>query len=455
MTSPALQETVFENSLGAEVPEFLGDHQVGEEVLLPLAASLEMFLAASGADAIEEVIVQEALTLPARGTKKVQVTAGAQTLRLFSHEAESWKLHITGRAGAPAPVPALVALEDFRRGMAQESDIAGFYRGLADRGLPFGPAFRRIQELWKREGAALARVRTAGSEGRYRIHPAVLDGCFQVLGALLPDRITYLPLGLKRFQLFSAPDGDLWSYATLRPGTGSALTGDIRIFNSRGDAVAVAEGMWLRKSEPSQSQSRLCQIEWQSQPRSLVKQAGGGAWLIFSDAGGIAADIAGALEAEGATCTLVRRGEAFEPILADQALRGIVHLWALDSPPPEQLTGSSLRHEEQALCGSVLQLVRNLAAMENERRPRLWIVTSGAQMAGAGQQHATPVQAPLWGLARTLRHEHPDLHCVTIDLDPDKPAGAPGVRGNPVSGSRGTDCLEGRQAARSPPRKYC
>ena len=34
LTSPALQETVFENSLGAEVPEFLGDHQVGEEVLL-------------------------------------------------------------------------------------------------------------------------------------------------------------------------------------------------------------------------------------------------------------------------------------------------------------------------------------------------------------------------------------------------------------------------------------
>ena len=354
---------------------------------------------------------------PRVARRKCRSLPDAETLRLFSQEAESWKLHITGRAGAPAPVPVASGARRFPPGYGPRIRHRRFLQGDSQIGAcrsgpPFGASksYGSAKALhWR---AYVQQDRRVDTGFIRRFSTAVSKSWARYCRIVC----TYLPLGLKRFQLFSAPDGDLWSYATLRPGTGSALTGDIRIFNSRGDAVAVAEGMWLRKSTPSQSQSRLCQIEWQSRPRnSLVKQVRGGAWLIFSDAGGIGAGIAGALEADGAACTLVRRGEPFEPILADPPLRGIVHLWALDSPPTEQLTGSTLRHEEQALCGSVLQLIRNLAAKEygtaapldchpgsadGRRRPAACGSGPGAPM---GPRPHSPPRAPRFA----LRHYRP------------------------------------------------
>ena len=50
--------------------------------------------------------------------------------------------------------------------------------------------------------------------------------------------------------------------------------------------------------------------------------------------------------------------------------------------------------------------------------PRLWVVTRGAQPVSAQQTAVAVQQAPLWGLARVIALEHPDLACTCVDLDP-------------------------------------
>ena len=62
--------------------------------------------------------------------------------------------------------------------------------------------------------------------------------------------------------------------------------------------------------------------------------------------------------------------------------QAIVHLWSLDAPPPEETTVTSLETAQTLGCGSVLQLVQELARVERHHFPRLWLITRGAQPAG-------------------------------------------------------------------------
>ncbi|MBM4314799.1 MAG: SDR family NAD(P)-dependent oxidoreductase, partial [Deltaproteobacteria bacterium] len=65
--------------------------------------------------------------------------------------------------------------------------------------------------------------------------------------------------------------------------------------------------------------------------------------------------------------------------------------------------------------GSVLHLVQALSRAAVA--PRLWLVTRGAQAVGDGGEVAVH-QSPLWGLGRVIAIEHPELHSVSVDLDP-------------------------------------
>src|SRR5690606_25930276 len=70
--------------------------------------------------------------------------------------------------------------------------------------------------------------------------------------------------------------------------------------------------------------------------------------------------------------------------------------------------------DQRAVTGPALSLAQALVARGGER---LWLVTRGAQAARAGEP-VRPGQAPLWGLARAIAEEHPELRCVAVDLDP-------------------------------------
>jgi acyl transferase domain-containing protein/acyl carrier protein len=430
ITSPVLRETIFENELSIEAPEFLADHRPHGNAIVPLTAYLEAFLAASGGSALEDVIVQETLPLPACGTQKIQVVVNGEDLRLFSEDHGTWKLHATARAASDASAALRTAITDLRRTSDEEKDVEQFYEGMAARGLSFGPTFRLIDKLWTAPERALALVRAPNAAYGYRVHPAILDACFQPMGALLPDDGIYLPLGLRRFQLFRTPKSDfLWAQATVRSGSNAAVTGDVRIFNPEGELIATAQGLWLRKPA-AENRQHLSEVVWVPRHRQTVQEfSARGRWLVFSDESGIGSAIVAGIEAQGGHCVVVKRGEEFENLLGDGPLGGVVHLWSLDAAAANDSSDESLLRDERAICGSVLRLTQILAQQSGAEksvpeRPCIWIVTQGAQFAHAGQRECCVAQAPVWGLARTIRRENPDRRCISVDLDPEKPSAA-------------------------------
>jgi acyl transferase domain-containing protein len=72
-------------------------------------------------------------------------------------------------------------------------------------------------------------------------------------------------------------------------------------------------------------------------------------------------------------------------------------------------------------CVVVLELVQALLARKGRRLPRLWVVTQGAQAVEDAVRNVE--QAPVWGLGRAVRQEHPELWGGLVDLSPGaKPA---------------------------------
>jgi len=94
--------------------------------------------------------------------------------------------------------------------------------------------------------------------------------------------------------------------------------------------------------------------------------------------------------------------------LIGQPIKGVVHLWSLDT----ELVGL----DEGLGCLSTLHLLQSL----RPPLPRFWLITQGARfVAGEGLQRPREVQqAALWGMARVMTQEHPDMGCVCLDLDP-------------------------------------
>ncbi len=165
----------------------------------------------------------------------------------------------------------------------------------------------------------------------------------------------------------------------------------------------------------------------------------GAAWLIFEDQAGDSRGLTAAIAARGEKVVSVRRGAAFgsnaeghfvvnatsaddykrlreAAFPAGRRCRGIVHLWSLDASSSASLDAGALDAEQALGARSVLNLVQAFGGVMTDSG-RLSLVTRGAQAMG-GEQDLCVSQAPLWGLAKVIALEHPELRCLRIDLDP-------------------------------------
>ena len=200
-----------------------------------------------------------------------------------------------------------------------------------------------------------------------------------------------------------------------------------------------------RAAQAADLSDRIYQLRWL--PASIPPDRDGpdrpieaGSWLILSDGGVTADTLRDHLESHSQTCVLVEPGVDFErhasggyrldPTqpehfrrLLEEAFggerplcRGVVHLWDLLAAPPADTSPGAL--ESAAALGpvSVLHLVQALAMAGWSDPPRLWLVTRGAQVTGAGAEPVSIAQAPVWGMGRTIDHEYPELRCTRVDL---------------------------------------
>jgi acyl transferase domain-containing protein len=463
---------VFQKQLSAANPAYLADHRIHDLVILPAAAYAEIALAAAkhgltdGAYALEDISIHEALPLTEDNDRVAQIVltpdAEGALFQYFSREKDdeqnSWRLHVNGkiRSQQNHDAPASISLDEVRLGLPQPMPVEVYYERLAAVGADYGPAFRGIAEIWRRDGEALGRIELPASAmedaGKYSIHPALLDACFQLLGAAVPDSsgdIIYVPVGIQRMQVFGKIDSSVHCHIQLQAKDhpdSKTLTGDLVIYDDAGKALASVNKLLLQQVDQETLQRAVQvnvdnwfhEVEWLAQPRSSAahKPDRPGNWLIFADESGIGPDLAAQLEAQGETCSLILEGNDFErngarqwkidPTMPDHfkqllaeagdPLRGVVHLWSIKEPLSDRIDLEGIHSSLERINGSVLYLVQALASLK-EQTPRLWLVTQGAQAVN-DETHVNPVSTTVWGLSNVLALEQPALNCARIDLDP-------------------------------------
>ncbi|PTL76608.1 type I polyketide synthase [Vitiosangium sp. GDMCC 1.1324] len=461
----------WEQALSVEGVPYLSDHRVQGEVVVPGAAYVELGLAAASAAyagapcALEAVSFQRMLTLPPEGERTVQVVLtekepGLSTFDVYSQrpgveEGDAWLHHASGsvRRGARSePRPSEPSPDTLRSRLASHWSGAEHYQHMTATGLEYGDAFQGVRELWRGAEEVLGRVRlpegATSQLAAYRLHPALLDACIQVVMTLLTGAgegaaagavETLVPVGVESLRVHRRPEREVWALARR---AGQPLTSDLLLLNEAGEVLVEVKGLRVQRLEGGvgarpAGEEWLYSLEWKRHEGAVSGQAltKDGAWLVFQDEAKTGGALAGLLEARGQRCVRVVAGERYEKLepglfrvdaaspedyrrvlkdaFGDTGCQGVVHLWSLDvstGAGTEELERARMRGSQSALY-----LAQALVRQGWRDTPGLWLVTRGAHAVKPGED-VSMAQAPLWGFGRALALEHPELRTTLVDV---------------------------------------
>ncbi len=468
---------IFQKQFIASSPTYLHDHSIHNIVILPAAAYFEIAIAAakhslnSRSLALENVSIHEALPLSQDSTRTAQIVLATDedgaSFQYFSREEgseqDAWKLHANGRISfKQADSTAKISLAELKTRLSQPMPVEAYYLHLAAVGADYGPAFRGIESIWRTDGEALGKIHLPESASedvsKYSIHPALLDACFQLLGAAVPgasdmenadNNIIYVPVGVESMHVEGVVGSSAHCHVQLRPTEGAhakTLTGDLTIFDESGSVVAVVNGLLLqqidqqalRRAMQVNVDDWLYEVDWipQARGQSQVNWQGQGNWLIFADESEVGQNLIAQMKEKGENIHLVYSGNRFsqkenqwmiDPLQTDHfkqlvaevtkqgALRGVIHLWSLQDALNDQSDLNALHSIQARNYASMLYLVQALVA-QKDSLPRLWLVTQNAQLVDE-QSKVNAAGTVLWGLGNVIALEQPNLHCVRVDID--------------------------------------
>jgi acyl transferase domain-containing protein/acyl carrier protein/GDP-D-mannose dehydratase len=211
---------------------WLADHAVGDTILLPGTAMLDLALHAAdllGHHKVDELTIGTPVVLT-ESEVRIQLVIdapdenGGRRLTVYSRrQNEPWTEHasgvlIPGQRLEPQPMTWPPA--------AQPVDVSGLYDQLAATGYLYGPAFQGVRRAWRSGDDVFAEVVLPVTPDDFAVHPALLDA------ALHPMVLGALGAGADQVRLpFS------WSDVSLTGRGASALR--VRISPAGPDSVAV------------------------------------------------------------------------------------------------------------------------------------------------------------------------------------------------------------------------
>ncbi|HTB49918.1 MAG TPA: type I polyketide synthase, partial [Solirubrobacteraceae bacterium] len=295
---------LFTGRISLEQQPWFADHVVGGTVVVPGTTFVEVALQVGSeldCEALEDLVFETPLVLPARGGVRLQVTlaaadeSGRRAIGIFSlsdgsklaGEEGSWTRHARGvlRPAAlwespqvPTPLEgqgSLFAAGAWPPPGAEPVDVDDLYDYFAGVGLEYGPNFLCVQRAWRRGDEAFTEVRLPESQdesaGRFKIHPALLDCALQAGGVLMrtendaiPENAV-LPFAWSRVRIHARGCSSLRVRLSRLEGGGmSMLAAD-----EQGRPVLSAESVVVRKIAPGQLRSlgegdhrSLFHLEW-------------------------------------------------------------------------------------------------------------------------------------------------------------------------------------------------
>ena len=443
---PVAGALVFETEWPGTAPAWLSDHRIGGRLLLPGMVMLDALRRAAatalGSNEVElsdfvihqPLVLDEAAAVPTTWQVIVPEAIGG-VVRPSLHAADpsqagGWRRIATATASPAAPSPANFAAAG---GPAHDgAAIESIYRAFDAQGSRFGPAFRTLDHVAVRPGAATAWLRTSGGDDA----PALLlDGALQACavacGGGLPHE-ALLPVAVDRLRWSGPAASSVRAEVTVQ-WDGASVVADVVLHGADGRELARLDGARLLSGRVAGGlgDDWLHELQWDPAPQRPRLPSPPAGWIVLCDAGGAGHALAQVLREQGQRCLLVGRQQAgaaaacdrtidprdpaqWHALLHDaqwlgsQHLAGVVHLWGVDDTA-----------DAAELDAATLPLMQALVERSANPPIELTLVTAGAQ----GVKGTVPraAAANLWGLGGVVMIEHPELAVRLIDLDPEAP----------------------------------
>jgi rifamycin polyketide synthase module 9/10 len=423
---PQSDGLVFTSRLSLRTHPWLADHQVRGVVIVPGTGLVELAVRAgdeAGCSVLDELVIEAPLVVPRTGGVRVQVAVsgpgeyGARTVELYSLRddaagqggTDTWTRHATGVLTVPQS--RRTSGFDFTAWPppgAEQLDIADAYGRLAEVGYGYGPVFRAVRAVWRRDGELFAEValpeERRGDASAFGIHPALLDAALHstLLSAAVAgnedgdEQELSLPFAWNGLRLHAAGAAVL----RVRVGQPEPGTMSLEAVDEAGGLVVTLDALVGRPVSTEQlvtaagtaRADSLFRVDWTGLPAALDEPAP--SWVRVADAEEVAT-------------------------LADDVLTG-----AAPAPAAAVMDAVSGTDTVLELTTRVLDVVQCWLAGGGLEDSRLVVATRGAVPADGVV--TDPAAAAVWGLVRAAQAENP-ARIVLADLDPASGEGAEGT----------------------------
>ncbi|MFJ9034856.1 SDR family NAD(P)-dependent oxidoreductase, partial [Streptomyces sp. NPDC102274] len=441
---------------------WLKDHTVFGSAIVPGTGLLELATAAAhetGADGVAELTLAEPLVID--DAVRIQITVGApgadgrRPITIHGRPENTqgdWTRHASGALREEtADTTTDNAFAELRRwpvAGAEQVNLDGFYDRFSAQGIDYGPVFRGLTGLWRKGGTAYGVVclPEATASADYHLHPALLDTALHIMKGVTAARGedepegALLPFEWTDVELYAAGSGEL----RVRVDVESSETGqEVRVWacDTMGEPVVRIGALHLRRATAEQLRSArtagadgLHRLEFR--PTKAPAAQGTAADAVLTGTG-VLAELLGVPTLPDLDALAARL--ASHP---DAPARVVIDTTA---PPPFH----SAPEAAHKAAEYVLEQLQAVLADERLASTELVWVTRGSVAAAPGDRLDGLPYAPLWGLIRSARAEHPERGLRLIDLgaddaDRDALARALAVTGEPELAVRGGEVLAAR-----------
>lgn len=269
----ALSAIQFESQVSSDAPRFLADYQINQVAMLPRSAYLEMVWAAgvnrwqSTPFVAEDITYHQNLSLPISQITTLQLVLHPQgseqfTWQIFSltpteSSASTWIEQVSGTLKQPKtdgdqPHTDIPPLPTQSGSSLKATSIDP---PSLEQGITYGPSFQVIEQLWQSATQAVGQFQTppelhqSHAACSFSLHPAFLEGCFQVVSSLLPkdDETLYLPTHIQHLQINSHADTPVWCKVDLVSDLGPEAIANCRLLDKTGGIIAEMAGITLQR----------------------------------------------------------------------------------------------------------------------------------------------------------------------------------------------------------------